>query len=1103
MAVVLLVLLVGDACTSTETVSQTSHLDRPVDIAFGCMMISDAGNSGPLPLSACGPAPDARIQDAGIVDAGFVDGSTSGGSDGGGYDAGAAVDSGTTVDAVVDGSVLGDGGVLGDTAMVIDAIDAAGTVDAPGISSSTVVARSDPASSSTVVQRGSLKQFGFIVEGSRGQVLVADLGAQQISDSDPFTPENDGLPVGTLPVELATTSDGCDVVVANYGSCDLAVIDVERAIHKRAGAVTRHHVTVEGGIVAARPLAIAAPISDREPADCTASTPRVVYVAFPGCHLVAAVDATSGQLVAGVRFTADGSAEISGSDVACPVECGELAKQASRAAEDGRVPDSPEPASLAIEPEGRRLYVGFVRSSNLGVVDLDAGGLPSSVVVMPLEGEAIGLQRLATSGDVRMVETGGAGSVFRFVYGIASDGSIRVADVTPGRAPRECDAQVDPRFLHEVRNVSELACLATGAGYPRRAGAEGPGIRLPSGAPPLDVAFIRRNDSTAPGPTILRGVFAIVTADDQYGVDLYEKWMSGTLPAGGDGVVFYVNVNDLNYGDFEVVDDPASVDLVLALPHTIRDAVNGRQPEAEGTASCTSVYSESINTGPVRLVGEVGRTGKLIGMIAESGKEICDWEPGGEPGEAKVEGVEEEEVEIDKRLRFVPDLHWEYCTTTGENPTKVPVPALSLEAPAESRDRSFADLWRIRSAETWTVTWEGTLPSVAETPSGRVAVESGSVFLRDWQDPFCAMGVEQFDLVQLIGCKTDSDCGIGEVCFVHPMTPSDTGLTSFHNPGGWCIAAGTEDAIASACAELLTSVRVYSAVQVSQDRLLLATQPVVMDWTPVDGCSGDEQCAAIERVKEVLGEESRRWVCAPAHAGAERKSCLMACGVDEPCANGALCDDGVCVLGPLPGKSCVASVQRYEIAAAAAFVVAGGQTGYLHRRIVDPASGQCIDDSAQSSLMVGRFQRIEEPCADSGLASLSPNPCSVVLEEPLVCSDSGKERLETRPSEAIRLRSVGMTFEIADVTVPLEEVPGVRYSPIPSGYELSFTIVGGHVPSVMMLGAALPERVRIGPDGKLWIVDSGDDYSSARRGQVLLLEKHPSSNFDDSVSRLK
>ena len=368
--------------------------------------------------------------------------------------------------------------------------------------------------------------FGFALQSARGTVALLDLQFNAILDADPLTPGKNDIPIGSLPTGLVADTSGCFMVSANAGSCDLSALDVTSALDPERGAsVERLKVTAPSGArLAAEPRAIAvAPPSSELGQPCPETPEGSVLVAYPSCHLVAAIDVASGRAVGGVRFGSDGSAALAGdADFACAAECGgdEIGggvdggspadadagvdggspanadagvdggspADADAGVDDGEPSGALAPAVLTVHQlEGRapRLYIGGEASPILTVVELDSAGLPAAVLAeIRLEGNT-GIRDIAVSdrlemgGDIGQL-TAPAGS-FQFAYVVATDGSVRVVDLD---REVECDTQVDPRLLRDERDSTRLQCLPVGDPEtpPRRAGATSPGIALPERA---------------------------------------------------------------------------------------------------------------------------------------------------------------------------------------------------------------------------------------------------------------------------------------------------------------------------------------------------------------------------------------------------------------------------------------------------------------------------------------------------------------------------------------------------------------------------------------------------------------------------------------------
>ncbi len=82
--------------------------------------------------------------------------------------------------------------------------------------------------------------YGFVASTAKGQISLfrPSSGDKALIDLDPGSPGFGVIPVGELPTDLKTTSDGCRVVSANAGSCDLSIIDVPGVLGVAAGELS-------------------------------------------------------------------------------------------------------------------------------------------------------------------------------------------------------------------------------------------------------------------------------------------------------------------------------------------------------------------------------------------------------------------------------------------------------------------------------------------------------------------------------------------------------------------------------------------------------------------------------------------------------------------------------------------------------------------------------------------------------------------------------------------------------------------------------------------------------------------------------------------------
>ncbi len=945
--------------------------------------------------------------------------------------------------------------------------------------------------------------FAFVLQQTRGTIAVIDIFAGAVADSDPFAPGRNAIPIGTLPVGLVEDQSGCFVMTANAGSCDLSALDVESAVSLNAPAqVTRIPITNGAGeTMLAKPRAIerAQLPSETIGVDCSSSPSGRVYVTFPECHLVAAIDGGTGQMVAGIRMLDDGNAEITDGNVTCPNQCGtgSVSNAVPRGlTADAGVPDAGvldlppgAPVAVKLSPDGSRLYLGSQNSPVLTVVDLDAGGLPVQLQRVVLEGE-VGISTIDVSNTISMGgafdSIGQVGVDFAFAYVIATDGSIRVVDVD---GLVECDTQVDPRYLRDISNIEFLACMPVGdpATPPRRAGARGPGIRLPSDAIPLDLEIVEidsEESGTQPSPILLDGTFGFVTSSD--------------------GNTFVINIDDNIYPDFEIPEDPTRVWMSLALPHQLRDFLTDR--DYIQINSCVNLNAETFEL-PPRLSGDVG-TG-------------YGFDP---------------KVSQDKE-HLLPQLRRVECTvedTSGSEPVvteRASVSELALAAPVPVRDLAYPDLRTVNN-EDWFVTWEGSLsldaPNVAidgrPVRAGVMDNEQGVATVTEAGAPFCGLGVEEYDILQVVGCdpsRGDEQCGIGESCFVHNATPSVVST-------GMCMPTDQVDALANQCRDVLITNRRYTIREVHAGQLVLGERARVLRTTPMGGCTDDDECAALaeQEARVSIGahpveidngiaavEDSSAdyaWSCRPDDTRKPGPSkCVMTCETTADCEPGLVCSSGTCVEGKLPPAACTQAVQRYQVRAGEAFAVVGSVSGYIHNRTADPDTLECILDPNAAPTSVGRIPLDAPACTGDGVTDLSPNPCVTTVDTydevtPYDARGTGcvaqAETGVARDQSAIRFSNPVFTIHLVNLSTTGDAICNgdgegtlPPNSPLFEDFGFGFTVAGGFIPhfvAARSYRAEFPIHIRRGPNGLLWIMDQGDDRDPTQltRGRVLTID---------------
>ncbi len=928
-------------------------------------------------------------------------------------------------------------------------------------------------------------RVAFVAEGARGDVAVANLvsGLATFVDSDGYTPGLNGLAVGRLPISIATSPDGCWVMTANSGSCDIGMVNVLRAAPAcPAESVTRLNIHSTAGLIAARPAGVIAPPplpSTTPPSECNIVA-GTVWVAFSACHLVARVDISDGSILDGVRFNPGSAPEIVGPDVTCPVQCdpsemterkigssqttGDAGAIADNDGGAGVIDDAGPvagndagvletnvtPVALAMEPDGSRLYIAGLDAPDVILIDLDDDGAAEDVSSISLEG-AVGISHLAATGEIEMGQQGISGP-FRFVYAIASDESIHVADVTPTHPLFECDTQLDRRYLHFITDVSLLPCFPVGGpmNAPRRAEAKGPGIRLPANALPLDVAFIQGDTTladegtTQPVPSAFNGTFAAVTS---FGPDT-----DTTLHA--RGWVYFINVNDNNYEDFQATFNPLGPDIGLALPHTVRDNVADRRHTSAG--DCIENTFSSAAFGPVRIDESNSTDGDTV---VPAGFVYTDTGVAGDP--------------------FAPNVHRILC-----NPTTV-LSELSSAAPSSVRGPLFADLEEIPDVDNYSFTWEGPLQGTANLRLGASVsvVDTETLSLQQNGGPLLRR--RRGDRRHRAPARLQRR---------HRLRLQRAVLQS---PRG-----------AGRCAGPL-----FPHVASQRPRRPLPRRPRLP--AEVLGRAGERESdhahPAAHHLRGLAGQRLHRFAAVHDHArdprlpGREERQPRArqpaALHLDlrarrHPRRPGAL-HRGVHHQRRLRGRIDLPGwpvLPRHRAARRLHQRAAGLRArrrrrvhrAHLDGRLPRPADGRPGDRRVRPRSDLEYAHRRALPSHRAGLhrhLGLVDVAQSVSHLRPAGAARGGHDPHHSRhlrdpfPHARPHLRRRRRRD-------PVPGMPDQLYTPVGPGYQVSFDIAGGFLPYALEIGAQLPGRVVTGPDGSLWIVDSGEAVGGSE-GQLI------------------
>lgn len=911
------------------------------------------------------------------------------------------------------------------------------------------------------------------------------------------------------------------------------------------------------------------------PGFCSGGDHRA-WVALPGCQLVVKVlleapERNKATIEKALRVDDKGVTEVTDlSTIDCPVECaggnGDVASSDAGAPPlptdmgASNLPSPPAwPATLAVDAEADvagvaragRLIIGDGYGDRLDIIPFDVAsaaiGTPQSVTLQPDD------NNLLQTG-VRTIRVGPRTPAGKFLYAVARDGSVRVVDLDRNA---ECETNPDPRWKSPTLDLQErpirpadkwirpstgqpwetslpppraLGCFPIGdPATPRRSVfATSPGIALPPGEVPSDVAFVHvdappgdPNNTVAPvpaSPGVLVGDFAWIITSDGKGtvVDIYDACPQP-------------NQQDPNrMADFTPVCDPGNVQISLT---TTVAQFGHPQPRLY------DLVSHRIRNGHPRFFNPASASDSTgESRVPDPANPCAVAVPPTSPG--LPDGG-------------VPDAGG--CgSTTGNLPSLYaePVPAVLLPTQGETRVVYFVDPIHVRD-ETWVLSWEGVLAG-SDRATGAPLVVPGNppttqdrAYLSDSGGAWCGRGVLAGDKVIFRGCTVDAECD------------SAAGFQCVHDPGafadvsqGMCLhigknADGSEDTVdrwAMQCGDLLRSQRKFRILSAKQGAVVPSgatpspPPPAPPAPTPPGGtvtdllelaeiyepefseethtCNVDSDCKDVQ-VFVQPDNTPRGTACLPDADGQKRciLSCnpkpdpmipeqktLSECGFDFECVQSAFGDDR-CMRAPIGGPThwqlCMPELQDYEVHVGDAFTVSGTSSGYLSNEIAGPG-GECVVPP----------QTIERARLTQWRVPLTAPACppNISLDNGTALTESIDPAVLPRNVCAVKTTAPGVglihfenpIFNIV-VQLPLSAL-GKPLVP-PDGTAVSMQVVAGGNSLQSLLGVDVqsqqPRYVAVAPDNQtVYVVDEGKSpVATGLRGQLLRLFS-PSQSID-------
>ncbi|HEX3697363.1 MAG TPA: hypothetical protein VH374_18455 [Polyangia bacterium] len=733
------------------------------------------------------------------------------------------------------------------------------------------------------------RTFAFVTNSARGELSVIDMDVGKLVDLDLAVAGFSTVPLGELPEALAISDDGCRVVSANRGSCDLTLVDpgllvaptiarqtADAGVPEQQARPPTQTVVVRTGsgkALAASPFEIqflpqdtstlatshvddsgmtrADPpdISKLCPADhplapplgwkadgTLAQTGWKAMVTFPNCDLVALVDLPSGLIVDSVKVRTDGKNAIlepTGTEPSCPIECGVGPRPAT--AVDGGADGGDATAAPDAPGGGAPETAGDDETADGGVPDATDSDATT-------DGDDDGATIVVDAGDASAapdspppigpsVATGGALGVgplalhplgFRAYVGLTNAPIVAAIDVEPDTgaliAPADVGASIPLVDALGVRRVR---------------------LSVDPFSTAKNVPFVSRN------PQAQDRKFLYVIADD--------------------GTVRVVDVDSQQECDNNVdpkllptADDRAT--MIKGPCLTVADAAAGglHNPLVPGPGIRLPSNPRDVvftNVGQAQSVTGNGLEGAFGFILTDSGAVyLTNVDPVTDPTKHFVTGVVNGAVAeipqvppLPNSLRDQNFVNYNTTLDLSSGPPRLdvvpvaPVYGARIEGfwaedtadnylitavgPPVKTYAYFPDR-EVVTPQTWTATWEGGLIGLRfsglrkgpyTSPETNTDVDS---FLYDAGGGFCQAGVVAGDIVTMVGCSTDAQCGAGLVC-VHSDTvaPSANGLAI----NGLCVNPdpATQATELKTCRRLLESVRRYEVVIPHPDRLAL------------------------------------------------------------------------------------------------------------------------------------------------------------------------------------------------------------------------------------------------------------------------------------------
>jgi hypothetical protein len=739
------------------------------------------------------------------------------------------------------------------------------------------------------------RTFAFMPNSASGDLSLIDADKWKIVDLDRSSAGYGRVPIGAVPEQISASQDGCQLVTANRGSCDLTVIDPRDMIQPVLQAenatstipaanvplpAARAPIDGNGMPLEVAPYEVAFLPQDTSQLDgannlcqhdtAQTSTPWRVLVTYPSCDLVALIDVPSMKIVDSVKVTttADGVTLVGqGNAPVCPIaDCGEGRNNPSP------MPPQARPSGIAIVPTGELAYVGLSSLPYVVAIPVNAAAGTLDALgghAIALHNGAVGTNRIRLSVDPYRyksredktyagVYVGEPNLNRNYLYVIARDGTLAVIDVFIPGSEKECETNIDPLNLPDGldRDTAPLqACIPVDDKH-RRPGVDGPALRFPTAPVDVTAADIPVTDRSDNREESVTGSYAwVMTASGAiYLVNIDPVWRQYNA-------IFRPQKKDSNgYG----ITDPTTGKPVLEDAYVSTPSPTTEAPPYPNTVRNRNLLSYSLSLDPTS----------------------------GPP-----------RVEV---LPAPPSIYGPYLEpfwTKGSADD-----ATAMDAGFRQTAIFFPDPSAAR-AQSWSVNWQGAF--IGSRLAARVFNRGNKTILEDDGVDFCVTGpgVLAGDIVTLNGCTKDADCGPGLSCLEDTsasMAPGGLTVT------GLCVNSQNLDLLKKnhTCDEFIKTVRRYEVSAPHNQTLELVPHLDEVVRSALTPCriQTDPKSTINDCADPADPSTATYFVCQDDPLGGKAPRCLgRPCASDNDCRIGRTCQvltdsNGDKVTMPNPNK---------------------------------------------------------------------------------------------------------------------------------------------------------------------------------------------------------